>query len=218
MVDVLRVTLLGAVLATASVDAGGAISIPETTEIVSAKQDISPLYLGLGFTVANFHSCGSGCTYEDKTYGGMLRLGYDLNSNLGFEARASRSFWGEGPFGGVPLQYMGIFVKPQISLGENFNLYGLLGYGYTENLGNGARLNYFDSDDGFSAGVGVEYRLSSKKYVDEQRGDSEGRWSLFLDYQRLLIKSSVPAMDLVTFGLRYDFDSLRQQRTDITAN
>ncbi|MFT7824308.1 MAG: hypothetical protein ABXS92_06045, partial [Sulfurimonas sp.] len=102
------------------------------------------------------------------------------------------------------------------------NLYALLGYGYTENLGNGARLNYFDNDWGFSAGIGIEYDLSDKKedydsyktdenpnpiferdfdgYADQGKG-----WSLFLDYQRLLIKSDVPDMDAVSLGLRYDF-------------
>jgi OOP family OmpA-OmpF porin len=98
---------------------------------------------------------------------------------------------------------------------ESVNIYALLGYGYTKNLGNGARLDYFDSDSGFSAGLGLEYDLSDREgdreenanydrgfdgYADQGKG-----WSLFLDYQRLLIKSDVPDLDAISFGVRYDF-------------
>ncbi|MBT8344511.1 MAG: hypothetical protein KJO45_07330, partial [Sulfurovum sp.] len=80
---------------------------------------------------------------------------------------------------------------------------------------NGNRLNYFDEDDGFSAGLGLEYDLSDREedrvenanydrtfdgYADQGIG-----WTLFLDYQRLLIKSDVPDLDAVSFGARYDF-------------
>jgi OOP family OmpA-OmpF porin len=91
----------------------------------------------------------------------------------------------------------------------------LAGYGYTKNLGSGERLEYFDDDWGFSAGLGFEYDLSDRKsdflentaydrefdgYADQGRG-----WSLFIDYQRLLIKSDVPDLDMISAGVRYDF-------------
>ena len=74
-----------------------------------------------------------------------------------------------------------------------------MGYRYTENLGNGARLDYFDNDHGFSAGIGIEYDLSDKQgdflknvtydRVFDGHADQGRGWSLFLDYQRLLVKS-----------------------------
>jgi OOP family OmpA-OmpF porin len=175
----------------------------------------SPWYLGAGLVWAKFHSCGNLCTYEDVTYGAMLRGGYEFNEYFGLELRGVRTFLDEGPFGGVPLQHIGIYVKPQYSISERVNMYALLGYGYTQNLGNGARLNYFDHDHGFSAGIGLEYDLSDRKgdleknryyerefdgYADQGKG-----WSLFIDYQRLLIKSDVPDMDVISVGIRYDF-------------
>ncbi|HFU77267.1 MAG TPA: hypothetical protein ENK68_02035, partial [Epsilonproteobacteria bacterium] len=125
------------------------------------------------------------------------------------------TFLDKGPFGGLPLAHIGLYAKPQYPVSERVNLYGLLVYGCTKNPGNGGRLNYFDCDSGFSAGAGLEYDLSDRKgdflkdaqydrafdgYADQGKG-----WSLFVDYQRLLIKSNVPDMDVISAGLRYDF-------------
>ena len=179
--------------------------------------DPSPWYLGAGIVWAKLSGCDlqPGCEYEDVTYGGMVRGGYDYNQYIGVEARYIRTFLDEGPEGGTPLAHAGIFLKPQYPVSERVNLYALLGYGYTENLGNGGRLNYFDNDWGFSAGAGIEYDLSDRDgdriengnydrefdgYADQGKG-----WSLFLDYQRLLIKSDIPDLDAISFGVRYDF-------------
>jgi OOP family OmpA-OmpF porin len=183
-------------------------------------EEISPWYIGAGLVQVDFlkDPCSPLdplCRYEDVTNGLMLRGGYDFNPYFGIEARAAKTFWDKGPFGGVPLEHIGIFLKPQYPMTERLNLYGLLGIGYTKNLGSGARLAYFDQDTGFSAGVGIEFDFSDAKgdfledalyerdfdgYADQGRG-----WMLFVDYQRLLIKSGVPDMDMFALGLRYDF-------------
>jgi len=177
--------------------AGGKGVVPAVAPVVPIETiDPSPWYLGAGLVWAKLSDCKLvDCSYEDVTYGAMLRGGYEFNEYFGLEARGIRTFLDEGPFGGAPLQHVGLYVKPQYPISERINAYALLGYGYTENLGNGARLDYFDNDSGFSAGLGLEYDLS-----DQGRG-----WSLFLDYQRLLIKSDVPDLDAISFGLRYDF-------------
>ena len=201
--------------------AGGDKNIASATAAIAPVEtvDPSPLYLGVGLAWAKIREsdCNNieGCTYEDATYGVMVRGGYDVNQYVGIEARYMRTFLDKGPEGGAPLAHAGIFLKPQYPMSERINIYGLLGYGYTENLGSGGRLNYFDSDWGFSAGVGLEYDLSDREsdrvengnydrafdgYADQGRG-----WSLFMDYQRLLIKSGIPDLDAVSFGVRYDF-------------
>jgi len=204
--------------------AGGGKNIAPAEAVIApiAVTDPNPWYLGAGLVWAKLHACNNDCSYEDATYGIMLRGGYDYNQYIGIEARYMRTFLDEGPEGGAPLAHAGLFLKPQYPVSERVNLYGLLGYGYTENLGNGARLNYFDSDWGFSAGLGIEFDLSDRVsdydahktdvnqnpvfdrefdgYADQGAG-----WSLFLDYQRLLIKSDVPDLDAVSFGVRYDF-------------
>jgi len=204
-----------------SINAGGGKNMAPVAVPVVPIETIDPLpwYLGAGLVWAklSLDDCGAapGCSYEDATYGAMVRGGYDYNEYIGIEARYIRTFLDEGPYGGAPLAHAGLFLKPQYPVSERVNLYGLLGYGYTENLGNGARLDYFDSDWGFSAGAGIEYDLSDRDgdkiengnydrtfdgYADQGKG-----WSLFLDYQRLLIKSDIPDLDAVSFGVRYDF-------------
>ncbi len=215
MKRVLKSTVSVMVLLSTCMYAGGKGVALAETPVASVPEDISSWYLGAGLVALKFHSCGNSCSYEDLTYGAMLRGGYDFNEYFGVEARGMRTFLDEGPFGGVPLQHVGLYAKPQYPVSERLNMYGLLGYGYTENLGNGARLNYFDNDHGFSAGVGLEYDLSDREgdFIDDAHYDrkfdgyaDQGKgWNLFVDYQRLLIKSDVPDMDAVSVGLRYDF-------------
>jgi len=216
IISFMALLLTGTVL-----QAGGGKNMAPAEAVVTpiVTEDISPWYLGAGFAWANFslEDCSGvpGCTYEDTTYGIMVRGGYEVNQYFGIEGRFIDTFLDEGPFGGAPLMHVGLFAKPQYPVSENVNVYGLLGYGYTKNLGNDERLNYFDDDWGFSAGVGLEYDLSDREgdrvengnydrafdgYADQGRG-----WSLFVDYQRLLIKSDVPDMDVISAGVRYDF-------------
>lgn len=215
-----RILILSFVITTLSTTlfAGGkGVKMASTPVAPIETIDPSPWYLGVGLVWAKLSGCNlpTPCEYEDVTYGAMLRGGYDYNQYLGIEARYIRTFLDEGPFGGTPLTHIGLYLKPQYPVSERVNMYGLLGYGYTENLGNGARLDYFDSGSGFSMGLGMEYDLSDREgdreenalydrefdgYADQGRG-----WSLFLDYQRLLIKSDVPDLDAVSLGLRYDF-------------
>ncbi len=193
--------------------------IPAESPVVPVveKSSISPFYVGLGLVGANFYiKCKNvdNCSYEDTTYGLMARVGYDYNQYIGIEARFLRTFWGKGPQGGLPLEHYGLYLKPQYPFGDRVNLYGLIGYGHTKNRGNGARLNYFTSKSGLSAGLGFEFDLSSsaedkvengayKRAFDGHANQNRGL-SVFVDYQRLLLKSS-PDMDTISIGLRYDF-------------
>ena len=201
MKKVILVSLMSLETFTTNIYAGGKGVIEATTAVAPIETiDPSPWYLGAGIVWAKLGACdvAPGCSYEDATYGAMVRGGYDYNQYVGVEARYIRTFLDEGPFGGTPLAHVGIFLKPQYPVSERVNVYGLLGYGYTENLGNGARLDYFDNGSGFSAGAGIEYDLSDREYDREENGNydrtfdgyaDQGRgWSLFLDYQRLLIE------------------------------
>jgi OOP family OmpA-OmpF porin len=215
MTSILKTILVCSTLFTMNLYGGGKTIAPPEAEVVDIGEDISSLYVGVGSVANKFHACGNNCTYEDQTYGLMLRAGYEFNAYFGMEVRAIRTFLDKGPFGGVPMAHIGVYAKPEYAISEDFNLYGLLGYGYTKNLGNGRRLNYFDDDHGFSSGLGLEYDLSDKKgdFLESANysrefdgyGDQSIGWTLFLDYQRLLIKSDVPDMDALSFGVRYDF-------------
>jgi len=214
-----KIFFVAAIIVSSSLFAGKNY-IPADTPVVPVPQPegISPFYIGAGLVGANFvFDCEKvdNCGYEDTTYGLMVRAGYDYNQYFGIEARYIRTLWDKGPLGGVPLEHYGLFLKPQFPIGDRGNIYALLGYGHTKNRGNGARLNYFNDDNGFSAGLGFEIDLSGSDKDKVANGDYKREFdghaeqnrglSLFVDYQRLLVKSDTPDMDVVSVGLRYDF-------------
>jgi len=184
----------------------------ERRETVSA----SPYYVGLGFARGHYDGCiYSGCQYEDVTFGITGRAGYEWNQYVGVEVRVLSTFWGADPLGGQKLQYGGVFAKPMYGLGENFNIYGLIGYGWTKTrTGGNGNLQTVD-ESGFSGGLGLEYDFSSKEEDRENKvaynrifdgqANQENGWGAFIDYQRLLIKSGEPVIDAITIGLTYDF-------------
>jgi len=182
--------------------AGGDIDtpayVPITTEPEVVEKEKSPVYIGVGLTRGRYFSenCVNGqCSYEDVTYGALLRGGYDFNKYFGLEARVLGTFMDAGPLGGQELQHFGLYAKPMLSMSEEANLYALLGYGWTKTNNDGKLITVDDS--GFSAGAGVEFSLGEE--------DDGPAWGLFVDYQRLLISSDVPDMDVVSGGITYDF-------------
>ena len=201
-----------------SLHAGGKGVIPVVVPVepIPAVSPV-PVYLGLGLVYGRYSGCNTpGCNYEDVTYGALLRLGYEWNQYIGVEARLLATFWGADSLGGEKLQHLGIYAKPMYPISEDFNVYGLLGYGWTKTKTElrGSLLPKLN-ESGFSAGAGLEYDLSDKDddLIDDGvydrefdgQADQEKGWGLFVDYQRLLIKSDVPDLDVVSAGVTYDF-------------
>ena len=197
----LKVLAATAVAATVSFAGKNVAPAPsEPLPVPTPAPAASPFYAGLGLIGAKLSiDCADHphCHYEDTTYGLMARFGYDFNRYFGIEGRLAKTFWDKGPFGGTPLEHYGLFLKPQLPVGEKGNIYLLLGYGHTKNTGNGYRLTYFNKSWGWSAGIGAEYQLSDKP--------NRAGWNLFVDYQRLLIKSGAPDLDMISVGAKYKF-------------
>lgn len=201
-----------------SMSYGGSKMVSPTdapVEPVPVLQNPVPVYLGLGLLWGKYSNCTNNCTYEDATFGALLRGGYEWNQYIGLEARMLATFFGNDTDGGQTLRHIGLFAKPMYPINEDFNVYGLLGYGWTKTYtGGNKRLSTVD-ESGFSAGLGLEYDLfdNDDDQDDEtmyDRGfdgqaDQEKGWGLFVDYQRLLIKSDVPDIDVVSAGVTYDF-------------
>ena len=197
-------------ISTVTYAGGDIIPVMVPVEPAPVKQLATPVYIGVGFVTGRYFSDN----YEDVTYGVMMRVGYEFNQYIGLEARYITTFWDTGSLYGQELEHFGLFFKPMLPFNENFNLYGLLGYGWTQTNTSGA-LNKAIDDNGFSAGVGLEYDLSDKRddydrniYYPEGfdgQGDQEKGWGLFVDYQRLLIDSDIPDLDVVSAGVTYDF-------------
>jgi len=215
MNKILLSTGLAAVLFSFLNAGGGKDLSPVLVPVVPIETiDPSPWYIGAGLVIGKYNYCVDECEYEDVTYGFMVRGGYEWNQYIGVEARALRTFWGEDPLGGEKLQHVGIFAKPSYPLGEDANVYGLLGYGWTKTITDSQYLPKID-EKGFSWGIGLEYDLSDKDddYIEngnydrefDGQADQEKGWGLFVDYQRLLVKSGMPDMDVVSVGVTYDF-------------
>ena len=188
-----------AVMATMSYAGGDIIIAQEPVAVIpvepTAAKEATPIYIGAGLNRGVYHNtkCGN-CEYEDVTYGVTLRAGYDFNQYIGVEARYVGTYWDADELGGQELQHLGLYVKPMYPMNEQFNVYALLGYGMTTTAtGGNKNLDELD-DNGFAAGAGMEYGI-----------DTANEWGLFLDYQRLLISSDVPDMDVISAGLTYDF-------------
>ena len=179
-----------------------------------ALENPVPWYVGAGIVIGKFSDCNNGCSYEDVTYGGMVRGGYEWNQYIGIEARAIRTFLAVDEFGGEELQNIGIFAKPSYPVGEDFNIYALLGYGWTKSITSNRFLPSIEAN-GFSWGFGLEYDLSEKEddriengnYDREFDGqaDQEKGWGVFLDYQKLIVDSALPNMQVISIGVTYDF-------------
>ena len=206
-----------AVIATSSYAGGDIAPIMMPFEPIAVQHAApSPVYIGAGVVWGQYNKgCREECQYEDVTYGMMVRLGYDFNQYIGVEARFISTFWGADDLGGQELQHVGLFVKPMAPISENFNVYGLLGYGWTETSTGGNKNLVTVDKDGFSAGLGLEYDLSNKEADREEnayyengfdgQGDQELGWGLFLDYQRLLVDNEYPDMDVISAGVTFDF-------------
>jgi len=170
-----------------------------------AKEDISPFYVALGLTVAQYKTACN-CSQTDKTLGGIIRVGYDFNQYLGMEARAIITSIKSN---GGKVQHYGAFFKPVYPVTDALNIYGLGGLAKTKTKGSLPTANV----SGLAFGAGLEYDLSDDKKNQEAKydrefdgqADQERGLGLFAEYERLYYKSSLPDLDAVSIGVTYDF-------------
>jgi opacity protein-like surface antigen len=159
-------------------------------------------YIGAGFTYSKAEcKCGADNANilnikpkpnKGTTTGFNLRLGYDFNRYLGIEGKYIYTPWKESK---KTVKHYGIYLKPNMPLGKNLDIYGLLGYGKTECE---TKLETFK---GFSWGIGAEY--SFKKRVSYKR---EG-FGLYVEYLKPVNKSGAIDIDvdMVNAGVIYHF-------------
>jgi len=159
----------------------------------------SKVYLGIGFGAASVNSY----IYDKETVADMVfKVGYDVSNYLGIEFRASAGV-NEGDFLGHGYSY-GIYLKPQYPIGEKINIFALIGYAKTEitldeKVAIERGVSSHTTQDGFSYGAGIDYRINKK-------------WSVSVDATRLIDESTVlfgnkyaTKVDTVTFGATYHF-------------
>lgn len=178
---------------------------------VAPVSDLSGLYVGIGLVWAGISKdcpCSGDERDKDSTYGGIIRLGYDINQYIGVEARAFKASV-EEDFSTTT--HYGVYLKPQYHVTDSINIYGLLGYGQTEIDFSCEGITDYD-DSGVSVGVGIELDLSEDEKVASSRsfdgqGNQEEGVGVWVDYQNLLNDegSSKIKSNIVTAGVTYDF-------------
>jgi OOP family OmpA-OmpF porin len=220
MKKTIKTLTLGAALTTGSLFGGGDIAPVIPIEEV----DPNPLYVGVGALWVNVtRDCAcldllgnprTGTRLEDYTWGGIVRLGYDYNQYFGIEARGIKATNDSDTF---DVTHYGLFLKPMMPIGEQFNIYGLIGYGHTKIETTCGTLRETYSENGMHYGIGLEYDLSDRESDREEggvydrpfdgHGDQEKGWGLFVDYQNLLHDSGPIKYraNVVSFGITYDF-------------
>ena len=182
------------------------------------------LYAGLGITGVKYkdrcrcknggssHSSSShskrSSSFKDTTYGVMARVGYDINQYIGVEARASKTNWDSH---GSKVEHGGIYAKPMLPIGDNANIYGLVGLAKTKVKSKSGKTPKVNAD-GLALGIGMEMDLSKDTPRDgrysrsfDGQGDQEKGLGLFVDYERMLVKKNAPDLDAVSAGVTYDF-------------
>ncbi len=169
-------------VATSSIYAGKNVEIVDVpVEPVEPIACPTGFYVGAGGTYHNLDKdcpCADGSVIHDNTYGGTVRFGYDFNKYFGLESRGIYTFGGDGFL--EEMGHVGAYLKPQMPIGTNFNIYGLLGYGYNKLSCNCNNNEHDHSIAAPSFGGGVEYHFTPLA------GDKREGWGVWADAQNLM--------------------------------
>ncbi len=173
----------------------------------SSGSSANGFYAGLGITGVKYESacdCPQGGGSEDNI-AAVGRLGYDFNRYIGIEARGMTTISGDG---GADVEHVGLFVKPMYPVTDATNIYALIGAAKTTTSGD---LQNVDAET-LALGAGLEFDLSDDNAKEAKysrsfdgQGNQEKGVGLFVDYERLVVKSDAPDLDTISAGVTYDF-------------
>jgi len=122
---------------------------------------------------------------QDRQLGFTARLGYDFMNYLGAELRGSIGLSKEEA-GYDKIKQFGAYLKPNVDVTDNLNLYGLVGAAKSNLAG------ISDDKTGLSYGAGLDYGINDNI-------------SVFTDIVNYMHKSDVPESWGLTVGAAYNF-------------
>ncbi len=192
---------LSTVLISGALFAGKNVA-PVESEVVPVA-NINPFYVGIGGVWAlNSRECSCQSTrLKNNSLGFVGRIGYDFNKYIGVEARYLKAKWNKNF---AETTHYGIYLKPQYYLGNDINIYGLIGYGHTNIhcTHNSVQRDY--DKNGIALGLGFEYDLHAK---NDGQGPDEKGFGVWADYTNLLHNSGPSKIkaNVFTAGVTYDF-------------
>ncbi|MEA1953042.1 MAG: porin family protein [Campylobacterota bacterium] len=205
MKKIISIITLGTLLITGNLHAGKDFVEADTEIVLIPDTDSNPFYIGAGLTWAGISKDCICLTptgeihyethIEDKTWGGIVKVGYNYNQYFALEARLLNVNNDSNVF---DITHYGLYLKPMIPINESIDLYALLGYGHNE-IDDYCDMSKTFKHDGFSYGVGLEYDLSGH--------DTKKGWGLWIDYQNLMTDETSEnyTANVVNFGVSYNF-------------
>ena len=144
-------------------------------------------YAGLGISALNYniHCDCPDRSAKDTAVGGMTKIGYNINKFIAVEARGMKVNL-KNNRGSV--KHAGLFLKPILPLSPVANAYTLVGVAQTKTSG---KVRKVDSKN-LALGAGMEF------------GTGKGVGA-FVDYERMVVKSGAPDLDVLSTGLSFGF-------------
>ncbi len=159
---------------------------------------VSDFYVGLAASYMNndaevINSITNRTTTMNNThpYAVIAKAGYNIMDNLAIEGHVAKGFKTEKNIATVPVDsefknLWGVYLKPQVKLGDSINLHALAGYADTQQTMNTTAID----SNGFSFGAGVGYDLTKHfglvfdavRYANESASTIDS-YSLGLDYR-----------------------------------
>ncbi len=179
---------------------------PVVAPVVVAKKN---WYVGLDALCGRFETNSGACSCLGNV---VAKLGYDFNKYIGIEGRVGYGITEADHDGGgtskIKENY-GIYLKPQLPLGDTVSLFGLAGYAKAKVESNGVSPGFTGTlnEASPSFGLGLEYKINDS-------------WSILAEGVRLLhsVEASTgtytptpsPAeddinLDTYGFGVNYRF-------------
>ena len=147
-------------------------------------------YIGLSIASLNFDSTINGNVLENGHPLALIgKIGYDFMDNLGIEARAGVGVKTDtiGTATDKLKSLYAVYLKPNVTVFEKVNVFGLLGYGTVNETVNGISNN----SSGASYGAGLSYKMSENLNIG-------------IDAVRYATKNSQNS-DAYAFGFEYKF-------------
>jgi hypothetical protein len=161
----------------------------EKEKVVKTLIKTSKNYLGLSMVQANFDSNINGNVLKNiKPYGLMFKAGHAFVDNLALEARIGKGFKSDSVSTATDKwkSLYGIYLKPQMTIFDTINIFGLLGYSIINETVNGVD----NRSKGVSYGLGTGYSftknmavtLDAVRYASKNNQDSDA-YSLGFEYK-----------------------------------
>ena len=170
-----------------------------TAFAITATAAQAQIYGEVGYTALTAKDTSSATTYKASPSALGVTVGYEVHKNVAVEAMGVFGISGDNIKKNgtstsdkfkVDSSY-GVFVKPKAMLGENFEIFGRLGYMNTKVSNAGASSSSSLTKSSLAYGLGANYYVTKTTY-------------LTVNYMNLYNKDSVK-IDGITFGLGMKF-------------